>query len=78
MYFLISSYLSPIDRRYSQLELDLESFSIPLDVSSTNDHHFFQIIVEVLVGFALGVIASVLLYTNRLKDISNTAQYQNK
>ena len=42
-----------------QLELEEESFSMPTDV-----------IVETLIGFALGIFGTVLSHLSGLKDIS--------
>ena len=54
-------------RRYVQLELEEDQFSMPLDVK-----------VETLVGFALGIIGTVIGYLGGLKDISVRAQFAGK
>ncbi len=56
-----------IDRRYVQLELEEDSFKIPMDIK-----------VETLVGFVLGIVGTVLGYFSDLKDISFTAQFSGK
>jgi hypothetical protein len=51
-----------IDRRYVQLELEEDQFSMPSDV-----------IVETLIGFSLAIFATVLSYFSGMKDISFSA-----
>ena len=45
-----------------QLELEQDTFSMPVDV-----------LVETLIGFALGIIGTVLSYFANMKDISVSA-----
>ena len=54
-------------RRYVQLELEEDSFSLPLDV-----------MIEAMVGFVLGIFGTVAGYFAKLKDISVPAQFENK
>eukprot|EP00347_Sterkiella_histriomuscorum_P017126 403350565 len=56
-----------LDRRYVQLELDEDTFKMPLDVK-----------VETLIGFVLTIIGSVCLYISKMRDISFSSQFANK
>jgi len=50
-----------------QLELDEDSFRIPLDIK-----------LETFVGLLLGIVGTVLSHFSVLKDISFTAQFAGK
>jgi hypothetical protein len=48
------------------------TFTMPIDVIFI-PHYFFQVIIETMVGFALGIIATVMSSVSKLKDISISA-----
>ena len=50
-----------------QLELEEDSFKIPLDIK-----------LETFVGLFLGIVGTVLSHFSNLKDISFTAQFAGK
>jgi hypothetical protein len=52
-------------RRYVQLELEEDSFSLPADV-----------VVETLVGFAVGIVGTVIGYLGKLRGIGVPTQYE--
>lgn len=54
-------------RRYVQLELEEDSFKMPLDVK-----------IEAILGFVLGIVGTVISYFSGMKDIAFTAQMAGK
>ncbi len=50
-----------------QLELEEDSFKIPLDIK-----------LEILVGFILGIVGTVFSHLSVLKDISFATQFAGK
>ena len=50
-----------------QLELEEDSFKIPLDIK-----------IEALIGFVLGIFGTVLSHFSGMRDISFTAQFAGK